>query len=166
MRIAIYRSVSMMLAAVFVLSGLITGTLGWQSLGQQAKTRQSQLIAYADVELTKLERDTEGNETITPVPGAAFSIFTSDGEPLGGRYITDEKGKIAVQLPAGSYYFEEIAPSTGFTFDTDKTGQRIIRYPFTVTGEKRSLSWSPPATSGCKGRSRCKRSSRTRTIPR
>ena len=82
------------------------------------------------------ERDTEGNETITPVPGAAFSIFTSDGEPLGGRYITDEKGKIAVQLPAGSYYFEELAPSTGFTFDTDKTGQRIIRYPFTVTGEE------------------------------
>ena len=86
MRIAIYRSVSMMLAAVFVLSGLITGTLGWQSLGQQAKNEtQSQLIAYADVELTKLERDTEGNETITPVPGAAFSIFTSDGEPLGGK---------------------------------------------------------------------------------
>ena len=132
-----HRAASMALMVVFVLSSLITGTLGWQSLSQQAKNEtQSQLIAYADVELTKLERDTEGNETITPVPGAAFSIFTSDGEPLGGRYITDEKGKIAVQLPAGSYYFEELAPSTGFTFDTDKTGQRIIRYPFTVTGEE------------------------------
>ena len=56
MRIAIYRSVSMMLAAVFVLSGLITGTLGWQSLGQQAKNEtQSQLIAYADVEPEETE---------------------------------------------------------------------------------------------------------------
>ena len=37
MRSAAYRVVSLVLAAVFVLSGLVSGTLGWQSLSQQAR---------------------------------------------------------------------------------------------------------------------------------
>ena len=46
MRAGIYRSVSMLLTALFLLSSLITGTLGWQSLGQQAKNEaQSEIPA-------------------------------------------------------------------------------------------------------------------------
>ncbi|MFQ9797868.1 MAG: hypothetical protein ACLR23_01965 [Clostridia bacterium] len=64
MRAGIYRSVSMLLTAVFLLSSLITGTLGWQSLGQTAKNEaQSEVLRHADVELLKLEKLPDGTET-------------------------------------------------------------------------------------------------------
>ena len=45
MRSAAYRVVSLVLAAVFVLSGLVSGTLGWQSLSQQARNEtQSKIV--------------------------------------------------------------------------------------------------------------------------
>ena len=136
MRAGIYRSVSMLLTALFLLSSLITGTLGWQSLGQQAKNEaQSEVSANIDVELLKLEKLPDGTETENSVPGAAFYLFTQDGTQLGGRYVTDSDGKVSVSLKPGEYYFEESAPALGFTFDKDEQDQPITRYPFTVTGE-------------------------------
>ena len=137
MRAGIYRSVSMLLTAVFLLSSLITGTLGWQSLGQTAKNEtQSEIPAYADVELLKQEKQPDGTETEIPVPGAAFYLFTEDGMQLGGRYVTDSDGTISVSLEPGEYYFEEFSPAPGFAFDTDAGGNRITRYPFVVTGNE------------------------------
>ena len=138
MRAGIYRSVSMLLTAVFLLSSLITGTLGWQSLGQTAKNEtQSEIPAYADVELLKQEKQPDGTETEIPVPGAAFYLFTEDGMQLGGRYVTDSDGTISVSLEPGEYYFEEFSPAPGFAFDTDaRRPTAITRYPFVVTGNE------------------------------
>ncbi len=62
-----------------------------------------------------------------------FYLFTADGVQIGGRYVTNSEGKIPVRLEPGSYYFEEFSPAPGFTFDKDADGNRITRYPFTVT---------------------------------
>ena len=135
MRSAAYRVVSLVLAAVFVLSGLVSGTLGWQSLSQQARNdTQSKLVQ--DVELLKLQKLPDGTETQIPVPGAVFYLFTKDGVQIGGRHVTGEEGKIPVRLEPGDYYFEEFSPAPGFAFDTDADGSRITRYPFTVTGNE------------------------------
>lgn len=137
MRTAAVRTVSVLLAAVFVLSSLVSGTLGWQSLNQQAKNEaQSDNAEYAHVELLKLEKLPDGTKTQNPVPGAAFFLFIEGGEQLGGRYVTDSDGKISVRLEPGEYYFEEIFPSTGFSFDKGADGTAISRYPLTVTGEE------------------------------
>ena len=137
MRAGIYRSVSMLLTAVFVLSSLITGTLGWQSLGQSAKNEaQSEIPAYADVEFLKLEKQPDGTETEIPVPGAAFYLFTKDGVQIGDRYVTNGEGKIPARLEPGEYYFEESSPAPGFAFDTDEKGQQLTRYPFTIAGNE------------------------------
>ena len=132
MRSAAYRVVSLVLAAVFVLSGLVSGTLGWQSLSQQARNETQSKIVQ-DVELLKLQKLPDGTENQIPVPGAVFYLFTADGVQIGGRYVTNSEGKIPVRLEPGSYYFEEFSPAPGFTFDKDADGNRITRYPFTVT---------------------------------
>ena len=131
MREIAYRIVSIVLATVFVLCGLASGTLGWQSISQQARNdTQSKIIRQ--VELHKLQK--QPDETESPVSGAAFYLFTADGTQLGAQYITDGEGKIHASLAAGDYYFEESAPAPGFTFDTDAQGARVTRYPFTITG--------------------------------
>lgn len=133
MRTAGYRIASVLLTIVLVLSGLVSGTLGWQSLSQQAQNEsEDNLPHYANVELFKLEKLPDDTLTQIPVPGAAFYLYKEDGAQLGGRYVTDSEGKIPVQLESGNYYFEEAASAPGYTFDTDKTGQRKIKYPFTV----------------------------------
>lgn len=112
-------------------------TLGWQSLSQQADNElREHEESLTEVLLLKLEKRSDGMLTENPVPGAAFFLFAADGTQLSGRYVTDENGKISVSLEPGEYYFEESTPAPGFTFDTDATSQRIIRWPFTVTGEE------------------------------
>ena len=80
MRTAIARAVSILLAAAFILSSILTGTLSWQSLSQNAdnelREHQETLV---DVRLVKLEKLPDGTKTATPVPGAAFTLFTEDG---------------------------------------------------------------------------------------
>lgn len=134
MRTAAVRVISLVFAAIFALSGLVTGTLSWQSISQQAKNETKSEIVR-QVELFKLEKQPDGTETTAPVPGAVFYLFTADGAQLGGRYVTDDEGKIAVELKPGDYYFEEYTPPPGFMFDTDEQLQRITRYPFIVTDQ-------------------------------
>lgn len=133
MKEAVNRLMSLFMAAVFVASAMMTGTFSWQSVSQQAQNEKTgQARTYA-VELLKLEKLTDGTLTQTPVPGATFYLYTADGKQIGGRYVSDADGKIAVQLPKGDYYFEEADPGPSHTFDTEN-GQRKTRYPFTVTG--------------------------------
>ncbi len=133
MRAAMTRAVSLFLTAVFLISSALTGTFAWQSISQTAKNENQGGAGAYPVQILKLEKDVDGNPTQTPVPGAAFYLFTKDGVQIGGRYVTDSEGKIHIELPSGDYYFEEIRPGYGFTFDADEKGERITRYPFTVT---------------------------------
>ena len=136
MRAGIYRAVSVLLTALFLLSSLLTGTLGWQSLSQNANNElREHEESLTEVRLLKLKKRADGMEMEIPVPGAAFFLFTADGRQVGGRYVTDSDGKVSVSLKPGEYYFEESAPALGFTFDKDEQDQPITRYPFTVTGE-------------------------------
>ncbi len=123
-----HRMISLFLTFVFILSALVTGTYGWQSL--QTITNET-AATIAQVRLQKKEKLPDGTETDIPVPGAAFYLFTAEGEQLGGRYVTDDMGTISLSLPAGSYYFEEDAPPPAFAFDS-QNGESITQYPFAV----------------------------------
>ena len=133
MKAAINRLVSLFLAAVFVISTMMTGTYSWQSANQQAQNEKVGTARTYAVELHKLEKLPDGTLTEVPVPNAAFYLYTAEGEQIGGRYVSDSEGKIHVQLPKGDYYFEEADPGPSHTFDTEN-GQRKTRYPFTVAG--------------------------------
>lgn len=123
-----HRIISAFLTAVFVLSAVVTGTYSWYNI--QSVTNDT-AATIAQVQLLKLQKLPDGTETDTPVPGAAFYLFTAEGEQIGGRLVTDETGAISLRLPAGSYYFEESAPPPAFTFDS-ADGEPITQYPFAV----------------------------------
>lgn len=135
MRKAIHRTLCVLLTVVFVLSGVLSGTAAWQSANQQTKNELAGTAREMDVELLKLLKQLDGTLTEIPVPDAAFYLFTEDGKQIGGRYETDENGRISVQLPPGNYYFEEIMPAPGYDFDQEN-GALKTRYEFTVTGEE------------------------------
>ena len=135
MRAVGYRITSVLLTIVLLLSSIVSGTYAWQNISQQAKNEAQNTIAiYVNVELVKLQKLPDGTETQIPVPGAEFYLFTKDGVQIGGRYVTNSEGKIPVRLEPGDYYFEEFSPAPGFAFDKDADGNRLTRYPFTVTG--------------------------------
>ena len=133
------KMIAVILTVILVIPLLLTGTLAWQSISQQAKNEMGgQDTKQLDVELLKLERSPDGEATEIAVSGAAFYLFTSDGEQIGGRYETDDEGKIAVSLTSGEYYFEETDPGISHTFD-EENGAVKTRYPFTVTGEETAV---------------------------
>jgi len=124
------------------------GTSAWQSLDQTARNDVSQRQTRFPVELVKRERKADGTYTEKPIAGAEFYLFTAAGTQVGGRYLTDENGKISVSLEPGSYYFQETYPGFGYTFDVDGAGQSVTRYPFTVTGKEETVvtvkAWNRP----------------------
>lgn len=138
----LYRAVCALLTLVFVCSGVFTGTLGWQSVNQETRNETAGVARRFDVQLLKQEKGLDGTLTQTPIPGAAFYLFTQEGEQIGGRYVSDENGNILVQLPYGSYYFEEIDPSPGYDFDREN-GEKKTRYPFTITGSQEGVMTVP-----------------------
>ena len=123
------RIISCFLTAVFIFSAFITGTYSWSSL-QTTVNEASQTISA--VRLQKREKLLDGTVTNLPVPGAVFYLFTAEGEQIGGKYVTDESGEILLRLPAGSYFFEEFLPATGFGFDSHD-GEPITHYPFVLS---------------------------------
>lgn len=123
-----HRMISLFLTFVFILSALVTGTYSWQSL--QTVTNET-AATIVQVRLQKLEKLPDGTETENPLPGAAFYLFSADGEQIGGSLTTDDMGTISLSLPAGTYYFEESTPPPSFTFDS-QNGESITQYPFVV----------------------------------
>lgn len=122
--------------SLLALIALISSTFAWQASKQQTINLLGIERVPQTVELVKLAKDKEGNETDQPLKGTIFALYEvkeKQDQQIGGYYTTDETGKIAVSVPSGNYYFEEITPSPGYTFDQDKTGQLKKRYPFTVT---------------------------------
>lgn len=129
-----YRILSVLLSLIFVLSAIMTGTLGWQSMSQTAKN-EAESSRFYPVTLRKLEKQPDGTLTQLPLADALFFLFTEEGEQIGEQYRTDSEGMISLQLPAGNYIFEESVPAPGHIFDTEE-GERKTRYPFTVTGRE------------------------------
>ena len=105
------KFLSILLTAVFALSAVMTGTLGWQSISQEAKNELgSSVERLVETELLKLEKLPDGTETDRPVPGASFYLFTAEGEQIGGLYHTDENGKIPVRLPPAITISRKLPP--------------------------------------------------------
>lgn len=129
----LYRTVCILLFAVLVLSTAVTGTLGWQS-SQQTKNETAGAGKAFDVNLLKLEKLSDGTLTKTPISGAGFYLYTSNGEQIGGLYKTDKNGRVQVQLKKGDYVFEEAFPTASHMFDR-KDGTSITRYPFSVKAD-------------------------------
>lgn len=127
--------VALLLFLLTVVS-LMTGTRAWTSTGQSALNMGHNTVDKKAVYLQKYERDIEGKETTKAIAGATFYLYQVEKKAtnqIGGVYTTDKEGKIALEVAPGDYYFEEIDPSSGYTFDKDKDGEAIKKYAFTVT---------------------------------
>ncbi|MDD3360431.1 MAG: Cna B-type domain-containing protein [Hespellia sp.] len=121
------RWLAALLAVVCLLSTLMSSTYAWQALASATNVFTGDKGNY-QVQLVKLEKDIDGNETQAAIKGATFYLFhitDSTTEPntveqIGGIYTTDEEGQIKVGgLATGSYYFLEADPSYGYTYDKE-----------------------------------------------
>lgn len=128
--------VYMILAIFLVIFAIINCTFAWQNLNQKSF---SQIMGkgkpQVNIEFILKEKNIDLIETENPIYGTTFYLFNSEGKQIGEKYITDENGKINIILAEGEYYFEEITPQIGYTFD-ELNGEKIIRYDFNVEGEK------------------------------
>ena len=130
--IAIRRGISVVLTAIFIVSVFMSGSFAWSVMTQSALNEAQGAGHGFKVQLTKYEKLKDGTTTRDPISGAAFYLYTSSGDQIGGRYVTNKDGVIDARLKPGNYYFEETNPSYGWTYDTDNKGDNITRYPFTV----------------------------------
>lgn len=122
---------------------IVTNTLGWQSSQQKALNTLTVNRDPQSVTLIKFARDKEDQETDHVLEGAVFALYqvTKDGDKqIGGYYTTNDKGQINVDVPPGEYYFEEITPPSGYTFDLDKNGKVTKHYLFTVSSEDKEAA--------------------------
>ena len=130
------KAISIFCALVITLSTLIAGTFCWQSLNQQALNEvYSATLPEFPVELHKLEKLSDGTLTEKPLSGAEFYLYTKDHQQMGKLFVTDQEGKIKVNLPKGEYYFEEVTPPIGYKYDKEEEKEKIL-YPFTISGEE------------------------------
>lgn len=126
------------LFSVLLVVVVTTSTLAWQASQQKAVNELTLDREPQEVVLTKYAKDKDNAETIQVIEGTLFTLYekTPKGDKqIGGFYTTDKKGQIKLSVPPGTYYFEEVTPSPGYTFDQDEKGKVIKQYPFTVTSE-------------------------------
>ncbi len=139
-KVKLLRIVAVLCSLMLLLSTIMTGTYAWQSRQEILNIAYGEEAPRYPVELTKLEKQVDGTLTEVPIKDTVFYIYSEvDGqvEQFGGRFVTDENGKINVELPAGNYYFEEITPSFGYTYDSDSDGKLITQYKFTVEEDQK-----------------------------
>lgn len=123
-------------ALLLAFSVLVTGTFAWKN-EQQALNDVLEDGGDTRVTLLKREKTTEGEKTDKALPGAVFRLFRANGTQIGGEYETDDYGRVVVRLAPGNYYFKELSPAEGYTYDRDSAGTAIKQYPFTVkTGDE------------------------------
>lgn len=134
----LYRIICVLLTVVLLISTFMSGTFTWyQFLG---KTNQFIGIGNYSVELIKLAKDVDGQPTEETVENAEFYLYKDNGDDavtqIGGRFTTDEDGKITVgSLESGNYYFLETNPSYGFEYDKDEEDKEVTKYHFTISNE-------------------------------
>jgi len=133
------RIVALFCAFTFLFSAFMTGTYAWQSEQQALNKMYGSKDVLVPVELIKLGKEADGSETEKPIADTVFYLFRESGTQIGGRYVTDENGKINVQLTAGNYYFEEASPSVGYTYDTDSSGKSVTKYYFAVVEQEETI---------------------------
>lgn len=129
------RSRSVWLAAVFaallLMAAVLPAAYAWEN-EQQALNHVREEGTAATVLLQKLEKQADGTPTDQALPNAVFRLYRADGTPIGDPLTTDSHGQLLAELPVGSYYWKEMTPPEGYTFDRDKNGDDIREYPFTV----------------------------------
>lgn len=141
MHTIIRHAVGIFLTLITVFAITVNGTLSWQSLNQTAKNEVSgENTALYEVQLFKLEKQEEGSAGEIMIPGTAFLLYTAEGEQIGNQYVTDEEGRISVRLQRGEYYFEELSPADGYTFDYGDDGEPVTRYPFQIIGGETDIT--------------------------
>lgn len=139
MKRIILKVLSLLCAVVFLVSAWVSVTYAWENEQQAVNNIYGTKTKFIDVELLKLEKQTDETDSEVYIPNTAFYLFKSNGTQIGGRYLTDENGKISVSLPSGSYYFEEASSEIGYTFDSDDNGNSITKYPFTVSEQDETV---------------------------
>lgn len=132
MRTIALKGISLVFAVLFAISALISVTYAWDNEQQVVNNIYGTKTKFNRVELVKLEKSEDATSDEFTIPNTAFYLFKANGDQIGGRYVTDENGKINVSLPAGNYYFEEASPAVGYTYDTDENGKHITKYEFSV----------------------------------
>ena len=113
----------------------LSGTYAWESNQKAQNDIYGNGTEKIPVILVKQEKTPDGVSDGKVLPNTAFYLFHEDGTQIGGRYLTDENGEIHVELNPGNFYFEEITPAVGYTYDLDENGEPITRYPFVVTAQ-------------------------------
>lgn len=134
------KILSFLCAVVFVFSAVMSTTYAWENEQQVLNDLSGEKTKFISVELLKLEKQNDNSQKEIPIANTAFYLFKADNTQIGGRYLTDKNGKITLSLSAGNYYFEEISPSVGYTYDKDENGKKITKYPFTVTDKDETVS--------------------------
>ncbi len=133
------RIVALFCAFTFLFSAFMTGTYAWQNEQEALNNLYGSKDVLVPVELLKLEKLQDGTKTEKPIADTVFYLYRESGTQIGGRYVTDNNGKINVLLPVGDYYFEEASPSIGYTYDTDITGNSVKRYYFAVVEQEETI---------------------------
>ena len=134
------RGVSVVLALLLAVS-TAGATLCWIDRSQHKTNALFGEARSYSVTLHKYEKAPDGTVTEDVVPGAEFYLYkTGDpAEQIGGRYVTDADGKIAISdIAPGDYYFLETNPGRGYTYDRDG-GSKIDRYDFNISSHLNDL---------------------------
>lgn len=125
-------SLSIITAIALIASFLVYFTYCFTSINQETIGLASgHSVIDVNVELNKFDKNNN-----TPISKTVFYLYDSNNNQIGARFITDENGKINTSLKRGEYYFKEISPSTGYTYDQNENNEIIKKYPFTVNGKK------------------------------
>lgn len=110
---------------------------GKQNLLKIARNPITNELAKQDVELVKVDNETEATEIpLVNVPFKLLQVGSDGKEEVIGEYKTDETGKINVNgLPVGEYKFTEVNPLEGylplgedisFSVTLDGNGKKIV----------------------------------------
>ena len=119
-------------AVVFIVSLTLCCTYCFNSINQiSIGLASGESVIKVSVELNMYEKNLDENK---PIPNTLFYLFKSTGEQIGSQYFTDESGKVNIELTKGEYYFQEITPSIGYTFD-EVDSEKITKYYFNVNGK-------------------------------
>ncbi|QIK69367.1 Cna B-type domain-containing protein [Erysipelothrix sp. HDW6C] len=120
---------------IALLAQVVLGVHGWFDDSQHKTNRFVRGFDAHDVVLTK--RSIAADRTVIDfsLEGAEFELYRVDAvdEKIGTTYTTDANGEIWMHnLEVGDYYFLEVNPPLGHSFDLDKTGNPIRKYTFKV----------------------------------
>lgn len=122
----------------------MSSTYAWNEYSSHKTNEFEGTSIPVRIVLNKYEKDKDGQNTTVVVKGAQFELYQQLGEKpnpttdrkIGGTYTTDKNGQIIVHdlLPNNFvYYFLEINPSYGYTYDSDGNIEKQ-HYFFNING--------------------------------